>query len=446
MAAAMRPDRGSVEHALSMLADRLDQRADEIANAVIGSGGHEVTPSLLTDLRRLCGELLQATYSCVAHAGSDDAAAPDFDAIAAGCVAVGLSVEVVVRIVRSAHQEIAATVVGEQLRGSRGAADLDDMSHVSAITFGYVETTIAHLVEAHAVATELRRAVGDEARAAAVAALLGDDHPDISRYERDLDYPVAGHHVAFVLWSTDGTHPMAELARLARECGAAIGGDALLTVNHGASMLFCWAQAESGVPGGIDDLLRRRLERSRVGVAIGLGHDGIDGFRQSHIEAQRAYRVQKLGRRPGGVIDYGDAALLSMLSADFRAAQVFVDARLGGLAADDARTRTVADTLEAYFEEGCNQTRTAARLGVHVKSVSYRIRRAEEFLGHTADRRMFETWAALTLLRLKRDGEHESRARAVHRPRTGKAARPGRGRPEPRARGERAGVAVLAPA
>ena len=49
-------------------------------------------------------------------------------------------------------------------------------------------------------------------------------------------------------------------------------------------------------------------------------------------------------------------------------------------------------TLSAFYEEGSSFVRAARRLGVHENTVTYRVQRAEELLGHSVTELM-ETYA-----------------------------------------------------
>jgi len=73
---------------------------------------------------------------------------------------------------------------------------------------------------------------------------------------------------------------------------------------------------------------------------------------------------------------------------------------LGPLAARDDSTIRLASTLGVFLEEGASFVRAARRLGVHTNTVTYRVRRAEDLLGHKVTERQLELRVALRLARL----------------------------------------------
>jgi DNA-binding PucR family transcriptional regulator len=87
------------------------------------------------------------------------------------------------------------------------------------------------------------------------------------------------------------------------------------------------------------------------------------------------------------------------MTNDLDEARRFVAAELGPLGAGDDATRRLSSTLRVFLEEGASYVRAARRLGVHENTVTYRVRRAEEILGHRVRERQLELRAALRLAR-----------------------------------------------
>ena len=87
---------------------------------------------------------------------------------------------------------------------------------------------------------------------------------------------------------------------------------------------------------------------------------------------------------------------------DVDAARRFAERELGPLAAGDDATVRLASTLAVFLDEGASFVRAARRLGVHTNTVTYRVRRAEELLGHPVAERQLELRVALRLARLVR--------------------------------------------
>jgi DNA-binding PucR family transcriptional regulator len=150
--------------------------------------------------------------------------------------------------------------------------------------------------------------------------------------------------------------------------------------------------------GGDADLPAIPRCRGSLRIAIGRLGRGLDGFRRTHQEALLAKRVASLSERPSlAAVSFGNVALESLLTADVDEARRFVHAELGPLMEDSDASRRLASTLEVFLQEESSFVRTARRLGIHENTVAYRVRRAEELLGHRAAERQLELRAALRL-------------------------------------------------
>lgn len=123
---------------------------------------------------------------------------------------------------------------------------------------------------------------------------------------------------------------------------------------------------------------------------------GAVGFRTSHREAADALRIG-LRRGVPAVTRHDDVALVAALSADSERAQALVHRELGPLLADTAAARRLRATLRAFLACGESHVRAAHVLGVHEKTVTYRVRQAEEKLGRRVGERRAELEAALLL-------------------------------------------------
>jgi len=71
---------------------------------------------------------------------------------------------------------------------------------------------------------------------------------------------------------------------------------------------------------------------------------------------------------------------------------------LGPLAESSPEAERLRTTLRVYF--ACHESKASAsvRLGIHEKTVAYRLRRATELLGGPIERRRVELEAALLIL------------------------------------------------
>jgi DNA-binding PucR family transcriptional regulator len=133
-------------------------------------------------------------------------------------------------------------------------------------------------------------------------------------------------------------------------------------------------------------------------VAFGEPGAGLDGFRRTHREAQRAYLVARRCRQP--ITRFEDVLVESLALRDEQEARELVTRELGPLAADDPRSATLRATLSAYFETSSNASAAAALLGVNDRTVAYRLRGIEDLLGSPVSTRSLELRIALRLAAL----------------------------------------------
>lgn len=203
-----------------------------------------------------------------------------------------------------------------------------------------------------------------------------------------LPYPLDGHHVAVVLRAPQ---PAGMLAALAQTAGRA----PLLVCESPDGKVLAWINCSL-----CEDDVVAALRASAVGsVAAGVsGHEpGIDGFRAA---SRKAALALKIGSSQGrGITTFADVALEALAVGGEDVAWEFVRAEMGALTDPGRRPWLLRETLSEYFA-----TRGAAaaadRLGVSERTVTYRLRHAEEILGRPLSVRRAELETALRLHRL----------------------------------------------
>jgi DNA-binding PucR family transcriptional regulator len=137
-------------------------------------------------------------------------------------------------------------------------------------------------------------------------------------------------------------------------------------------------------------------------TAIAMRADGVPALSLSMVELQEGLRVAKrLGRR-GVIDDVAELGVERLLLSDPDLAAAIVDRELGPLLADQRLGDQLVKTLQIYYDAGSNRRETARRLQLADRTVAYRLKRAEDLLGHGFDgeagRRLN---VALTLKRLE---------------------------------------------
>lgn len=148
-----------------------------------------------------------------------------------------------------------------------------------------------------------------------------------------------------------------------------------------------------------DRILSR--ERRLAGAGVGLRFAGPSGWRRSAEQALRALSSAEAAPRRGRVHTYSRIAVYD-LALGLPTLRDVLAARIARLEANPA----LLETLETYFDEGRHAKATAARLGLHPSTLTYRLRRAQKILGGSLDDPdgSLAVALALKLRRLQRSG------------------------------------------
>jgi hypothetical protein len=112
--------------------------------------------------------------------------------------------------------------------------------------------------------------------------------------------------------------------------------------------------------------------------ALGEPRRGIDGWRQTHQEAQAALLVAR--RRPHEITRCADVPLEAALLMNGSLARMLVETYLEPLDGMRGGGQTARETLRAYFQHGRNVSSTAFALGVARRTVENRLRQIERRL------------------------------------------------------------------
>ncbi len=275
------------------------------------------------------------------------------------------------------------------------------MGYFSDWLFAYISAIDGPLGDAYAVERERRVRGGPAARAQEVRRILAGGPVDVTEAGRRLRYRLDARHVGFVIWTDgdddaqDAREMYAPMGRFASEVVGTIGASGALSVPLGRCFAG-WATVEEEI-----DVRGLRAPRG-LHLSVGRAGSGVEGFRRSHQEALLARRVGSLAQRPPHAVAFDSIALDALLTHDLPEAQRFAREELGALLDDSDANRRLVATLETFLQEESSYVRTARRLGVHQNTVAYRVRRAEELLGHRAGERQLELRAALRLVHFVR--------------------------------------------
>lgn len=280
---------------------------------------------------------------------------------------------------------------------------VDEVTAVSRDLFSYVDDLSDAMIRAYLAEHEVWSTSAAAARAGLVRSLLSDAPAvDIDEASRVLGYNLRRTHQAVVVWSHSPDVGSA-LQAAAIEVLRAHGGTATLVVPVAAGRVWAWGAvpADGTREDGPRETPAQDLSRRQVQAAFGTPGAGVAGFVRSHREAQRAERVERLRREAGRsarpATAYADVAALALLATDLEAAADFVQRELGALAGPGAAMEALRTTLYHYLGAERSLLEVARRVHVARATVTYRVKRAQEVLGHDLDNRRFALHIALAL-------------------------------------------------
>lgn len=258
------------------------------------------------------------------------------------------------------------------------AEQVDTMAAVEQALYQLLDEFTVALHKAYSDSLEAWTATGEAARAALVRKVMnGTVHP--GEIERRTGYRLDANHVALVAFSPTSEPKKLTVAALGilRAVGARSTLHALLAPN----LLWAWGTIDAATTavshpvGGC----------SGCTVALGMPGVGISGFLDSHREAEAVHSLDSLveWHNLGRSFAYDDLGMVAEMAARPQRLKRFIAGHLGPLAHEGAYAAELRTTLLAYLETNRSLTEAAGRLHVAKNTVAYRLRRAEETLGHS---------------------------------------------------------------
>jgi hypothetical protein len=219
---------------------------------------------------------------------------------------------------------------------------------------------------------------------------------DPVRYERvrralegipddELGYDLDQTHVAVALDADDGTE-------LVDGAAAAVGATVLaLPARDGRT--WAWLQRDGLTPAEVAAALQARMTGGHAGISE--PEHGLYGFAGAHRKALIALRVGIL--RGAAVSRYREVALEALTLGGEEIAADFARAELGRMIEPSRRVAILRETLSEYFAQGSSTAATARTLAIAERTVTYRLRRAEELIGRPVAERRADLETALRL-------------------------------------------------
>jgi hypothetical protein len=156
--------------------------------------------------------------------------------------------------------------------------------------------------------------------------------------------------------------------------------DVLITTKD--SLLVCVS------PGAVPEVtdffataVRHALDE-RCRIAVSRPRSGPSGIVRSYLEARSTLDLATQLGLTASCVHASDLLVFQVLGRDRAAITDLVATVLGGLEGARGGPRTLLETLTAFFASGCLNTTTARRLGVSVRTVTYRLGRIRHLTGH----------------------------------------------------------------
>ncbi|MBN1680196.1 MAG: helix-turn-helix domain-containing protein [Anaerolineae bacterium] len=203
-----------------------------------------------------------------------------------------------------------------------------------------------------------------------------------------LGYQPGEHYTTLYIGDLHENQPTArQIEALCNEQASALGVSAL--VQPYGSEVIVFTQGDEDTARDVALAVQGRVdERYRAEVAIGMGQPANDLriWRESFQQAVAAYRTAHQWRltAPLAFREMGVYRLLSLLVGSPELKK-FYHETLGKLTESSLHNTEFISTLEAFFEEHGNLTRTAKRLHVHRNTLLYRMERIREISGIDLD-------------------------------------------------------------
>jgi hypothetical protein len=223
--------------------------------------------------------------------------------------------------------------------------------------------------------------------------VAGDSPADVG----DLQYAFDAWHLGMIVKGASAEDGVRALA-------ADLDAQALV-VPRGNGIVWAWLGARR--PLAVPDIERLLVAdvAGDASLAVGEPHNGIDGWRLTHREAQAAQEVML--RKPQRLTRARDVILLAAVLRDDALAKSLFETYLAPLEGHGDSGAVLRETLRAYFSAGLNAATAAAALAVDRHTVQRRLRKVEEALGRLLPDCHAELVVALGLEELEAEADPE---------------------------------------
>ena len=392
-------DEAAVAESVALIIDRIGERAPDVIGSIQRYLAAEVVelrgdPALLELLRASVAGNVETVFDALRYHISIERVEPPTAALeyARRVAQHGIPVNALVRAYRLGQQQVLAHVLEEIRRaGLEPEAALNTYEAISIVAFRYIDWISQQVTDAYETERERWVENSNSVRALRVRELLDSaaGSVDIDAAIAAIRYPLRRTHLAMILWTSADDAPGRELLRLERFVRDLADS---MTLRDGALFVAAdqvsgWGWLPLGTAATADPVEHiRRFAADSVDaphLAMGTAQSGLEGFRRSHRQAQKARRVAVAGAQNRRVTAAGDpgVAAAALLTEDLAETREWVCETLGPLASDTDNDARLRETMRVFFGEGSSYKGAAERLNLHHNSVKYRVDRAVERRG-----------------------------------------------------------------
>ncbi len=380
---------------------RLDEQAAAISD-VLCTAAQDDAPELPRDdtMRELMRAAMRDQLQTIFRALLQDIDAtqivvpPTHTEYARALARQDIPIKAMLRAHRLGQRRLGEVVVAElQAAGLAPESQVAVIETLTRTLSKYVDVLSQQALAAYQGEHRLRLAARRIAGEAQIREVLdGAKVVDTEAVSLAIGYPLAWEHLALVVWypSVDAAHDRLasrwDFVRALAVVAESTASPLLVDTDRTASWVWLpYHRVPGNAVGNIREFVRLRTHAPNL--AIGLMGCGVEGFRRSHRQAQRARTAAGQGIGQSNVVVAAtDAGIVSaaLLDADVEETRGWVADVLGPLASDtddDARLREV---LRNYLNFG-RPYRVAEELRLRLETVKSDLQRAVARRGRPID-------------------------------------------------------------
>jgi hypothetical protein len=371
-----------------LVADCLRRRRPELEQALITRAYGIGDPAETGDLRYLEGFRTAAAAAVDfaistldSTAGEESPVPPIFLLQARLAARHEVRFDVVLRRYAAGHTILVGSLIEDaQRKVAIPPAELRDLLAMSAAAFDRLVLSIGD--EYAREADRRSRNLRERTQAERVERLLAGEPVTSDQ----LDYALAGWHIALVVESAGARKVLRQVAREVDR--------RLLAVEPRKDTVWAWLGGRAHIA---SSQVAKRLRSSPLEMKLGLGEPGrgVPGWRFSHRQALAVLPLAE--GRPVALARYVEKGVLASIQKDQVLAESLRNLYLEPLSAANDGAEVLRDTVGAYFAAECSTSSAAAALGVHRQTVNSRLRAVEERLGKSISDCALELNLALRL-------------------------------------------------